>query len=71
MNLNKFNNLVDLFFYQAEKQKSQNIFLKWLNPNNKKSFTWIETVSNICKFTKILKENINDGDSNAFSLFCP
>ena len=62
MNLNKFNNLVDLFFYQAEKQKSQNIFLKWLNPNNKKSFTWMETVSNICKFTKILKGYIRDGD---------
>ena len=62
MNLNEFNSLTDLFFYQAKKQNHQSIFLKWLNPNNKKSFTWIETVSNIYKLTKILKGYIKDGD---------
>ena len=62
MNLNKFNNLTDLFFYQAEKQNSQSVFLEWLNPKNKKKFTWSETSLNIYKFAKILKQNINDGD---------
>ena len=62
MDLKKFDNLIDLFFNQAEKQNSTNVFLEWLNPKNKKSFTWSETSSNIYKFAKILKENINDGD---------
>jgi len=62
MNLNEFNSLTDLFFYQAEKQNPQSIFLEWLNPKNKKKFTWLETSSNIYKLAKILKENIADGD---------
>ena len=62
MNLSEFNNLTDLFFYQAEKQKPKSIFLEWLNPNNKKKFTWSDTSSNIYKFAKILKENIIEGD---------
>jgi len=36
MNLDNFNNLIELFFYQTEKQKPESIFLEWLNPNNKK-----------------------------------
>ena len=55
MNLKEFNSLTDLFFYQAEKQNPKSVFLKWLNPKNKRSFTWAETVSNIYKLTKILK----------------
>ena len=62
MNLNEFNNLTDLFFYQAEKQISENVFLEWLNPKNKKTFTWSETSSNIYKFTKILKAYVKEGD---------
>jgi len=62
MNLNEFNNLIDLYFYQAKKQNSQSIFLEWLNPQNKKRFTWSETSSNIYKLAKIIKENIVDGD---------
>jgi len=62
MNLNEFNSLTDLFFYQAEKQISESVFLEWLNPKNKKILTWSETSLNIYKFAKILKENINDGD---------
>jgi len=62
MNLNEFNSLTDLFFYQAEKQNPKSVFLEWLNPKNKKKFTWSETYSNIYKLAKILKENINDGD---------
>ena len=62
MNLNEFNSLVDLYFYQAKKQNSQSDFLEWLNPKNKKKFTWEKTSSNIYKLAKNLKENIKDGD---------
>jgi long-chain acyl-CoA synthetase len=62
MNLDNFNNLIELFFYQVEKQKSENIFLEWLNPNNKKIFTWEETKQNILKLSKKLKETVKDGD---------
>ena len=62
MNLKEFNSLVDLFFYQAEKQNPNRDFLEWLNPKNKKKFTWGETSANIHKLAKVLKENIVDGD---------
>ena len=62
MDLREFNSLTDLFFYQAEKQNSNDIFLEWLNPNNRKKFTWSETTLNIYKLSKIIKQNINDGD---------
>jgi len=62
MNLDEFNNLIELFFYQTEKQKSENIFLEWLNPNDKKIFTWEETKQNILKLSKKLKETVKDGD---------
>ena len=57
MNLSEFNNLTDLFFYQAEKQDSKSIFLEWLNPKNKKIFTWSETSANIiCISNKCIKQ---------------
>jgi len=62
MNLNEFNSLIDLYFYQAKKQNSQSDFLEWLNPKNKKKFTWGETSSNIYKLAKALRANIADGD---------
>jgi long-chain acyl-CoA synthetase len=62
MNLNQFNSLIDLYFYQAKKQNPQNIFLESLNPQKKKKFTWLETSSNIYKLAKIIKENIADRD---------
>ena len=62
MNLNEFNSLTDLFFYQVEKENPKSIFLEWLNPKNKKKFSWEETSLNIYKLAKIIKENINNGD---------
>ena len=62
MNLKEFKNLVDLFFYQSEKQNSQNVFLEWLNPKNNKKYTWGETSLNIYKLAKTIKTNIADGD---------
>ncbi len=62
MNLSNFNSLTELFFYQASKQNKNSIFLEWLNPKNKKKFTWGETSKNINKVAKILKENIISGE---------
>ena len=62
MVLNKFNNLVDLFFYQSERQDSKSIFLEWLNTKNRAKYSWSDTTSSIYKLAKILKKNINDGD---------
>ena len=62
MNLKEFNSLVDLFFYRIEKENSNTPFLEWLNPKNKKKYTWGETSINIYKLAKVLKENIADGD---------
>jgi len=62
MNLDNFNSLIELFSYQADKQNKKNIFLQWLNPNNKKTYTWEETQQNILKLSKIIKENIKEGD---------
>ena len=62
MNLDNLNNLIELFFYQYDKQDKKSIFLQWLNPNNKKTFTWGETQRNILKLSKIIRENIKEGD---------
>ena len=62
MNLDNFNNLIELFFYQAEKQDNKSVFLQWLNPNNKKTFTWEETKINIFKISKTIKKIIKEGD---------
>jgi len=62
MDLKKFTSLIDLFLYQAGKQNPQSAFLEWLNPKNKKKFTWGETSLNIYKLAKTIKENIVDGD---------
>ena len=62
MNLKDFNNLTDLFFFQAEKENSNTAFLEWLNPKNKKKYTWGETSENIQKLAKVLKDNLVKGD---------
>ena len=62
MNLDNFNSLIELFFYQSERQEPKSIFLEWLKPNNKKTFTWEETKINIFKLSKTIKENLKEGD---------
>ena len=62
MNLDNLSSLIELFFYQADKQNKKSIFLQWLNPNNKKTYTWEETEQNILKLSKTIKENIKEGD---------
>ena len=62
MNLDSLNNLIELFAHQANKQDKKSIFLQWLNPNNNKIFTWEQTEKNILKLSKVIKENIKEGD---------
>ncbi len=62
MNLNNQNNLIELFLSQANKQDKKSIFLQWLNPNNKKNYTWEEVEQNIFKLSKVIKKNIQEGD---------
>ena len=62
MNLDNLNNLIELFSHQSDKQNKKSIFLQWLNPNNKKTYTWEETQKNILKLSRIIKENIKEGD---------
>ena len=62
MNLNNFNSLIELFFYQLTQQDQKKIFLEWLKPNNKKTFTWEETKLNIFKLSKTIKETVKEGD---------
>ena len=62
MKLDNLNSLIELFLYQADKQDKKSIFLQWLNPNNKKTYTWEEVKQNIFKLSKIIKENIKEGD---------
>ncbi len=62
MNLDNLNNLIELFSLQADKQNKKDIFLEWLNPLNKKTYTWEETQNNILKLSKIIRENIKEDD---------
>jgi long-chain acyl-CoA synthetase len=62
MNLDNLNNLIELFANQANKQNKKDIFLEWLNPSNKKTYTWEQAEKNILKLSKVIKENIKEGD---------
>ncbi|EDZ60461.1 long-chain-fatty-acid--CoA ligase, putative [Candidatus Pelagibacter sp. HTCC7211] len=62
MNLDNLNNLIELFSLQVDKQNKKDIFLEWLNPLNKKTYTWEETQNNILKLSKIIRENIKEDD---------
>ena len=62
MNLNEFNSLTELFFYKAAKENPNTVFLEWLNPKDRKKYTWGETSTSIQKLAKVLKDNIKKGD---------
>ena len=62
MHLNQFKSLPELFFFQAKKQNHESNFLKWLNPINKKSFTWGDTTASIYKLNKVLQKHLKNGD---------
>ena len=54
MNLDNLNNLIELFANQANKQNKRDIFLEWLNPSNKKIYTWEQTEKNILIYSFFL-----------------
>jgi long-chain acyl-CoA synthetase len=61
MKLNKYNNLLELFFNQYELENKNEIFLKSLKNSNLK-FTWKETYISIQKLSNYLDKFINPLD---------
>ena len=61
MNLKKFNNLLELFFNQYEKQDKNNIFLSSLK-SPIKEFSWEDTKTSILNLSKEFKKYIQKGD---------
>ena len=61
MKLNKYNNLLELFYFQFNQQDPKNIFLKSLK-NNESSFTWEETFNCVQKLSNELDDILLEND---------
>ena len=61
MEINKINNLLELFYKQYEKQNKEDIFLYSLH-ENKKQYSWKEVYENIIKLSEEISKYINKGD---------
>ena len=61
MEINKQNNLLELFYQQYLKEKPDQIFLKSLK-NLDNEFTWKETYLNILKLSEELSLSIENKD---------
>ena len=61
MEINKINNLLELFYCQYQKQNKDNIFLESLKEPRKK-YSWEEVYLNIIKLSKEITKYINKGD---------
>ena len=61
MELNKLNNLLELFNFQYNRQNPNNIFLKSLK-NPKNIFTWQQTYDCIQKLSNKLNSIIREND---------
>jgi long-chain acyl-CoA synthetase len=61
MEIDKINNLLELFFQQYEKQNKEDIFLQSLK-NNKKKYSWGDVYENIMKLSEEISKYINKGD---------
>ena len=61
MQINKINNLLELFHRQYEKQNKESIFLQSLK-EPKKKFTWEDTYLNIIKLSEEISKYIKKGD---------
>ena len=64
MELNKINNLVELFFvkFKEKKELTKQPFLKWLKSNDNDFLTWGQVKNEICLLSEHLKENLSEGD---------
>ena len=61
MQINKINNLLELFYIQYQKQKKENIFLQSLN-KTKKKYSWDDVYLNINKLSEEISKYIKKGD---------
>ena len=61
MEINKINNLLELFYYQYQKQNKDDIFLVSLK-EPKKKYSWEDVYLNIIKLSKEISKYINKGD---------
>ena len=61
MNFKKYNNLIDLFFEQTEKQPKDKIFLSNLK-DSKKNFTWGDVKNIVLQLGNQISKIIQKGD---------
>ena len=61
METDKINNLLELFYYQYQKQNKDDIFLESLKERGKK-YSWKDVYSNTIKLSKEISKYINKGD---------
>ena len=61
MQVNKINNLLELFYEQYEKQNKEDIFLQSLKEFQKK-YTWEDVYSNIIKLSEEISQYIKKGE---------
>ncbi|RPG98364.1 MAG: long-chain fatty acid--CoA ligase [Candidatus Pelagibacter sp. TMED106] len=61
MKINEINNLLELFYYQYQKQSKKNIFLESLK-EPKKKYSWEDVYSNVIKLSKEISKNIKKSD---------
>ena len=61
MQINKINNLLELFYIQYQKQNKESIFLQSLK-DPKKEYSWEDVYSNINKLSDEISKHIKKGD---------
>ena len=61
MEINKINNLLELFYHQYEKQKKEDIFLQSLK-EPKKKYSWKEVYESTIKLSEEISNHIKKGD---------
>jgi long-chain acyl-CoA synthetase len=60
-NINKLNNLLELFYQSYQEQDKKNIFLQSLNEDNKK-YSWKDLYIKINKLSEEISKHIKNGD---------
>ena len=61
MQIDKINNLLELFYHQYQKQNKENIFLHSLN-KAKMKYSWEDVYLNVNKLSEEISKHINKGD---------